>query len=143
MCSRIILDDNVDVFSTIHSNYLYTAISGVDSKDSFSSGRPKGRVGIFYKKSLSNKIKQLKTSNRRVCGIVMNLAKNYTCLLLSVYLPCDTYCNTVSEEYVKCIDYIETLLESVNCNSFICCGDFNTSFGRANAQTECLFYGKK
>ena len=32
-------------------------------------------------------------------AIVINLAKNYTCLLLSVYLPCDTYCNTVSEEY--------------------------------------------
>ena len=44
----------------------------------------------------------------------------------------------MSEEYVKCIDYIESLLESVNCNSFICCGDFNTSFERANAQTECL-----
>ena len=76
------------------------------------------------------------------CGIVTAnyLAKNYrpTCLLLSVYLPCDTYCNTVSEEYVKCIDYIESLLESVNCISFICCGDFNTSFERANAQTECL-----
>ena len=80
------------------------------------------------KKSLSYKIKQLKTSNRRVCAIVINLAKNYTCLLLPVYLPCDTYCNTVSEEYVKCIDYIESLFESVNCNSFICCGDFNTSF---------------
>ena len=44
------LDDNVNVFSTIHLNYLYTAISGVDSKESFLSGRPKGGVGIFYKK---------------------------------------------------------------------------------------------
>ena len=60
------LDDNVDVFSTIHLNYLYTAISRIDSKESFLSGRPKGGVGIFYKKSLSNKIKQLKTTNTRV-----------------------------------------------------------------------------
>ena len=59
-------------------------------------------------------------------------------LLLSVYLPCDTYCNTVNEDYANCIDYIESLLESEKCNSFICCGDYNTSFERANAQTECL-----
>ena len=103
---------------------MYTAISGVDSKE-FLLGRPKGGVGIFYKKSLSNEIKQLKSSNRRVCGIVINLSTNYTCLLLSVYLPCDTYCNTVNDDYANCIDYIESLLESEKCNSFICCGDYN------------------
>ena len=44
------LDSNDDIFSVIHSDYLYTAISGVDSKESFLLGRPKGGVGIFYKK---------------------------------------------------------------------------------------------
>ena len=33
----------------IYSNYLDTAPSGVDSKESLLSGRPKGGVGIFYK----------------------------------------------------------------------------------------------
>ena len=26
----------------------------------------------------------------------------------------------------------------MDCNAFICCGDFNTSFERSNGQTECL-----
>ena len=41
-------------------------------------------------------------------------------------------------DYVDCIDCIESLLISEHCNTFICCGDYNTSFERHNAQTECL-----
>ena len=92
------LDTNADIFSVIHSDYLYTAISGVDSKELFLLGRPKGGVGIFYKKSLSSKVKPIKSNNRRVCGLVINLATNFTCLLLSVYLPCDNYCSIVNME---------------------------------------------
>ena len=68
----------------------------------------RGGVGIFYKKSLSSKIKPIKSNNRRVCGLVINLATNFTCLLLSVYLPCDNYCSIVNREYNECIDYIES-----------------------------------
>ena len=60
---------------------MYTAISGVDSKEYFLFGRPKGEVGIFYKKGLSSKVKPIKSNNRRVCGLVINLATNFTCLL--------------------------------------------------------------
>ena len=117
---------------------MYTAISEVNSNNFFLLGRPKGGVEIFCKKSLNNKIKQLKSTN-------------YTCLLLSVYLPCSDLHFTVlilvdylaglqkckeNKDYAYCIDYIESLLESKKCDSFICCSDYNTSFERANAQTE-------
>ena len=42
--------------STISSEYLYIAKSGVDSGARILPGRPKGGVGILYKKSLSDKI---------------------------------------------------------------------------------------
>ena len=48
------LDENINLFNTINTNYLYTAISGVDSRAKILSGRPKGGVSILYKKSLSN-----------------------------------------------------------------------------------------
>ena len=101
-------------------------------------GRPKGGVGILYKKSLCNKISPIKSTNRRVCGIKINFSPVFSCLLLSVYLPCDNYCNIVSNEYLECIEHIESLYNTIDCNSFICCGDYNSCFERLNAQTECL-----
>ena len=68
----------------------------------------------------------------------LNLATNFTNLLLSIYLPCSNYCNIVSREYNECIDYFESLIVANTCNSFICCGDYNTCFERENVQTECL-----
>ena len=66
------LDENINLFNTINTNYLYTAISGVDSRAKILSGRPKGGVSILYKKSLSNKIKHITSYNRCVCGIIIN-----------------------------------------------------------------------
>ena len=83
------LDENTHLFNTINTDYLYTAISGVDSRAKILSGRPKGGVGILYKKSLSNKIKHIDSYNRRVCGIIINFTLDFSCLLLCVYLPCE------------------------------------------------------
>ena len=55
-----------------------------------------------------------------------------SCLLVSMYLSCDNYSTNVNSEYVKCIDYIEMLINSIYCNAFVCCGDYNTSFERTN-----------
>ena len=45
------LDENiVDFFGTVHTDYLYTAISGVDSRDKILTDRCKGGVGIFLQK---------------------------------------------------------------------------------------------
>ena len=132
------LDENIAFFGTVHTDYLYTAISGVDSRDKILTGRCKGGVGTFYKKSLCSKIKPVTCKNRRICAATINLADNFSCLLLSLYLPCDNYSNAANADYVDCIDCIESLLISEHCNAFICCGDYNTSFERNNAQTECL-----
>ena len=76
------LDSNANIFSVIHSDYLYTAISGVDSKESFLLGRPKGGVCFYYKKRFNCKVKPIKSNNRRVCGLVIYLATNFTCSLI-------------------------------------------------------------
>ena len=64
---------------------------------------------------------------------------NFSCLLLNVYFPCDNYSNNIiADEYIECIDYIEQLFNMSDCNSFICCGDYNTSFSRDNAHSRFL-----
>ena len=133
------LDENINLFNTINTNYLYTAISGVDSRAKSLSGRPKGGVGILYKKSLSNKIKHIPSYNRRVCGIIINFTLEFSRSLLCVYLPCDNYSNVyINQEYLECVAYIESMNNNSNCNVCICCGDYNTSFERVNAQTGCV-----
>ena len=79
------------IFSTISSEYVYIAKSGVDSGARILPGRPKGGVGIIYKKSLSDKIIHVSSHNRRVSGIIIIFPSNFSCLLLSVYLPSDNY----------------------------------------------------
>ena len=53
-------------------------------------------------------------------------------------MPCDNHSNVVNQQYVEMIDCIENIFNSVDFNVFIVCGDYNTSFSRANAQTACL-----
>ena len=88
---------------------------------------------LLYKKSLSNTIKHITSYNRCVCGIIINFTLEFSCLLLCVYLPCDNYSNVyINQEYSECIDYIESLYNNSNCNVFICCGDYTTSFERSS-----------
>ena len=102
-------------------------------------GRPSGGLGILFKKSMANYIKLKKIESRRICWVTINNNNNFSCLLLNIYFPCDNYSNNdVSNQYVDCIDCIESVINVSNCNSFICCGDWNTSFQRNNAQAKYL-----
>ena len=44
---------------------------------------------------------------------------NFTCLLLSVYLPCDNLSNVVNQQVVEVIDCIENILNAFDFNAFI------------------------
>ena len=117
---------------------MYNAISGVDACKKILAGCPNGGVAVLFKKSLCNKINIIKTVSRIIYGIKISFGKQIVCLLLSVYLPCDNDTSSASAKFTECIDYNEALFNSVDCNAFICCGDFNTSFERSNGQTEFL-----
>ena len=44
------IDSNISMFSSIHNNYLFTCISGIDHTTDIIMGRPQGGVAILYKK---------------------------------------------------------------------------------------------
>ena len=132
------IDSNLGILSSIHNNYLCTCISGIDHTTHIIRGRPHGGVAILYKKSISSIVTYIKSTNRRVCGINIKL-DNISMVILSIYMPCDTYlAHIVNEEYIECIDYIESIFNTTMCNYFIGAGDYNTSFSRLNAQTTYL-----
>ena len=121
----------------INSNYMYTGVFGMSSSQIL-RGRPYGGTAILFKKSLAQYVTRINCKNKRVSGVKICMNNNFTCLLLSVYMPCDNHSNVVNQQYVEVIDCIENIFNSVDFNAFIVYGDYNTSFSRANAQTACL-----
>ena len=63
---------------------LFTCISGIDHTIGIIKGRPHGSVAILYKKSLSNVVTHINTTNRRVYDI--NIKENNALLIIFIYL---------------------------------------------------------
>ena len=100
------IDSNISMFSSIHNNYLFTCISGIDHTTDIIMGRPQGGVAILYKKSLSDIIKHITITNRRLCSINITV-DNSSLVILSIYMPCDNYSRTiVNQTFSDCIDDI-------------------------------------
>ena len=82
--------------------------------------QPHGGVRILYKKSLAKKyVSHIKSANKRVCAVKITTDNDFTCLIVFVYLPCDTYTGTVQQSYSETIDYIESLINEHECKSVI------------------------
>ena len=71
-------------------------------------------------------------------SLLISLWIFYVYYYVSIYHVIIIVMYNINQEYSECIDYIESLYNNSNCNACICCGDYNTSFERLNAQTECL-----
>ena len=125
------LDSTIDMLNTDHKDDMYTELSGVDSTKEILHGRPKGGVAILFKKSLPNYVPYIKSDNRRICAIKLCMEKYFSSMVTNVYLSCDNFSNTVvSDSFLDCINCIEGILAIANCDSYVLCGDFNSSFQR-------------
>ena len=93
------LDNTIHTLNNIHKDYSFMGISGIANTEIL-RGRPKGGVGILFRKNLSRHIKFLKIENRRVCGIIINMNNNFSCMILNIYLPCDNYVLIVLKVYL-------------------------------------------
>ena len=134
-----LIDSDLHKLNNIHTDYTYVATSGMDSSSHFLSGRPFGGVGILFKKSLSPHIENIVCNSKRVCGILITMHNNFTCMLLSIYMPGNNYSmSSVRPEFSDTLDCIESLFNTIDCNAQICCEDYNVSFDRRDAHLEYL-----
>ena len=109
-----------------------TAIFRIDSRKQILRGTPHGWVASMYKKSIAKYVTHVKSESRRVCAVII------TCLIISIYLPCDTYSQRVHQKNIDTFDYIECFINSIECDSVIICGDYNTTFVRETGQINYL-----
>ena len=92
-----LLDETLYKLGSISTEYMYTAIPGVDSCKQILQCRPHGGVAIIYK-SLDKYVTRVKSENRRVCAVKITRDNKFTCLTISVYFPCDTYYQRVQKK---------------------------------------------
>ena len=53
---------------------------------------------LCTKKLLVKYVTHVRSENRRVCAVKITTDTNFMCLIISVYLPCDTYNQRVQKK---------------------------------------------
>ena len=124
-----LLDSQQTILSGINSKYLYTATSGVSSRNDVIRGRPAGGVAILWRHEISKYIKVVPTVNKRICCIKICLPQ-FEFLVVCCYMPCDTQTQKVDEELIDTLNAICCLIESSDSKHCIIGGDFNIDFVR-------------
>ena len=94
----------------------------------------------MYKKAIDKYIKCVQIASTRVCGVILQASSNFRFLFfVCVYMPCDTYSDVhVNDDFSEVIEVIDCTMHDYECDAYIICGDFNTSFERANTQSRFL-----
>ena len=124
----------------IHNDYMYTAVSGMDTRDTLIMGRPYGGVAIMWKRSLSHSVKPIISSNKCISCVIREV-KNVKLMIICVYLPRENWSATTEDrEYLDCLDHINQLLEMYDVQAILIGGDFNTDLTRNTAHTTAPKY---
>ena len=116
---------------------MYTGVSRVSSSQIL-RGLPYGGTAVLFKTSLAQYVTPINCKNKRVSGVKICIDNSFTCLLLSVYMPCDNHSNVVNQQYVEVIDCIEIIFNSFDFNPFIVCG-----INHVNRHCSGILYGSK
>ena len=78
------LDSTIDMLTTIHKDYMYTGISGIDNTKEILHGRPKCGVAILFKKSLTKYVSHVKIKDRRICAIKLCMEIKFSCIQMCI-----------------------------------------------------------
>ena len=86
-------------------------------------GRPSRGVAIFWRRHLSSIISPVLV-NDFIIGIVLKV-KDFSILLLNVYLPCDLQTLDALENYRQSLAMLDVVIREQNANQVLIMGDFN------------------
>ena len=92
----LLLQETEFKIGNIHNNYMYTAVSGMDTRDRVILGCPYGGVAIMWKRSLSHSVKPIILSNKNISCVMLEV-KNVKFMIICVYLPCENWSTTTED----------------------------------------------
>lgn len=111
----------------------YVSVSAMDDAELATpqAGRPHGGCAIVWKTSLSCAVAPVTCIGKSVCAIKLSLPNSMKCLILCVYMPCDTFYDRDNLfEFNEVLDEMSRVCSDEEVDFVICSGDFNTDFSR-------------
>ena len=128
-----LLNANMGRLNEIHDAYIGNGVSGTPD-DELLIGRPRGGVGILWKRTLSDSITFHTIQNTdRACALTIKTGTE-NILLINIYLPTDNQSKTRIDHSLLCtLDAVEIFIQQCDFRNVILAGDMNVDFTRQNA----------
>ena len=128
-----LLNTNMGKLNDIHKDYIGMGVSGTPD-DELLIGRPRGGVGILWKRAISDSVKFHKIPNTdRACAVTVTTGSEVL-LCVNVYLPVDNQSKTRIDHNLLCtFDALDIFIEQCGFRNVILAGDMNVDFKRNNA----------
>ena len=127
------------LFASIHPDYMFTCMSGMDTRSSIVQGRPYGGVAILFNKKLAYRVKPISSRDKRTCAVIIDVKPGISLLIICCYLPCDNRSQSVVEDvYTECLNTGSQLIEEHNPHGIIVGGDLNTDLSRNRGHSSYL-----
>ena len=99
-------------------------------------GRPRGGVGVLWKKHLDSCVSIIETEYDWLCCIRLteDILNEY--YLINVYLPNE--CTDNTDEFNDCLAKLNVFIQSINSTCVTIVGDFNANLSRASSFGDIL-----
>ena len=123
-----LLPNEISFLSNLHPDFMAIGHSAVNLSNNILVGRPYGGTGILYRKSLSNMISFVKTSNPRITSVILK-SKLGPILIVCVYMPTDYGTSDCYEDYLELCSCISALYKDSDAVQLLVAGDFNCQLG--------------
>lgn len=123
-----LLPYELDLLSSIHSDFLYHGQSAVDLSQGLLVGRPYGGTAILYRRNLMPSILPVETFDPRISAVQFDTNLGPV-LLLCVYMPPDDGSNDCLENYIATCAKVSVLIADCDTAHRIIAGDFNCQVG--------------
>ena len=122
------------IFSDKLCNVNYTCTSGMSDIE-YIQGRPFGGCAVIWKTTLDWSVEPISCESSRLCAVKVTCSlNNFSFLLFTLYMPCDTErdeCNVATFRSV--LRELSDIATSLNVNFIICGGDFNCDLRRTRS----------
>ena len=100
--------DQLGLLANINADYFAREICGFDNSEVL-KGRPYGRCGILYRRSLNAKVVDVQTDSNRICAVYF-VTSQYKLMLVNVYMPFENT-EVESDEYILQLALISELMD--------------------------------
>ena len=120
---------DLNALNALHSDFLGTGTSTVDTRSGPIFGHPPGGVAILWRSSLTMNIEVLDLQVDWVCGIKIS-HDSKSMIILCVYLPCYHNSEDRQDLYLSRLGALLSIIEDLPTTSILVTGDFNADISK-------------